>query len=481
MAPIVLPFAAALAVGLWGIERQNSMWRDESVTYQVAHRSLGDIWALLGHIDAVHGLYYLVMHAVFSIWDGGLLALRLPSVVAAAVAAAGVAALGARLGGPRVGILAGLVSTGVPMVQQYAQEGRSYAMVYAAVVWATYFLVRALAQPQCHWWWPYTGALVLAGWLHEFAALTLAAHGAALWLLRTARPIWRRWTRCSAGVLGGLLPLAVASVGQSERQLGWLGRPSLTEWWHFAAVSGAGLLLAWMLRRGRMTAALDAQDRPLVVFATTLLTIPTGLLMTVSLVKPWYVDRYVLYTMAGLALLMGAGLDLAIRRCQRLARPWRAGVAGLTIVAAVAILLPWSLLMRMPESRKDDVVAISEAVDRDAREGDGVLFMPARRREWLMSHSSVYQRLNDLALAESPAASRTLQGTELSAVGIRRQILASDRILALSDPAGQPIDLDRQEAVKRRVLTADFQVCERTRLRGAQLVVYARPGKCGQA
>ena len=70
--------------GLWGIERQDSMWRDESVTYQVAHRPLGELWGLLGHIDAVHGLYYLLMHTVFALWDGGLVALRLPSVLATA-------------------------------------------------------------------------------------------------------------------------------------------------------------------------------------------------------------------------------------------------------------------------------------------------------------------------------------------------------------------------------------------------------------
>ncbi|MDO0913567.1 glycosyltransferase family 39 protein [Streptomyces sp. DT2A-34] len=476
-----IPFAASLVVGMWGIDRQNSMWRDESVTYQVAHRSLSDIWTLLGHIDAVHGLYYLVMHVVFSMWDGGLVALRAPSVVAVSMAAAGVGALGARLAGYRVGTLAGLVSAVLPMVQQYAQEGRSYALVYAVVVWSTYFVVRALAQPKSRWWWSYAGALILACWLHEFAALAMVAHGVALWLLHATRTVWHRWSACGVGVLVATIPLAVVSAGQSERQLGWLGRPSLTSWWHYAAISGAGLLLAWVLRRARATQDSDASRRVLIVFSASLLVVPSGLLMTVSLVKPWYVDRYVIYTMAGLALLVGAGLDLAISRRHLFSRLWQVGVAIVAVAAALAILVPWSLLMRTPESRKDDVVAIAEAVDRSAAEGDGVLFMPSRRREWLLSHPSVYQRLNDLALAQSPAASGTLQGTEDSAAGIRRQMLASGRILALMDPAGQPLDPYPQEVVKRKTLKDDFQVCERTQLRGAQLVVYARPGKCGKA
>ena len=481
LTPTVIPFAVSLTLGVWGVDRQNSMWRDESVTYQVAHRSLSDIWALLGDIDAVHGLYYLLMHVVFSVWEGGLVALRAPSVVAVSMAAAGVGALGARLAGSRVGVLAGLVSAVLPLVQQYAQEGRSYALVYAVVVWSTYFVVRALAQPRSRWWWSYAAALVLGCWLHEFAALALVAHGTALWLLHPARAVWQRWCACSVGVLVATLPLAAVSVGQSERQLGWLGRPSLTSWWHYAAISGAGLLLAWMLRRGRAAKDSAASRRVLIVFSTTLLVVPTGLLMTVSLVKPWYVDRYVLYTMAGLALLVGAGLDLAISRRHVLSRLWQVAVAGVAVAASVAILLPWSLLMRAPESRKDDVVAIAEAVDRSAVKGDGVLFMPSRRREWLLSYPSVYQRLDDVALAQPPAASGTLQGTEGSAAVIRRQMLASGRILALMDPAGQPLDPYPQEAVKRKTLKDDFQVCERTQLRGAQLVVYARPGKCGKA
>ena len=460
------------------------MWRDESVTYQVAHRPLGDIWALLGHIDAVHGLYYLVMHVVFTLWDGGLVALRMPSVVAVSMGAAGVAALGARLAGSRAGVLAGLVSAVLPMVQQYAQEGRSYALVYAAVVWSTYFVVRASAQPRSRWWWSYAGALILACWLHEFAALAMVAHGTALWLLRAARPVRRRWSACGLGVLVATLPLAVVSVGQSERQLGWLGRPGLTSWWHYAAVSGAGLLLARVLRRAlrkaRGTEDSDASRRVLIVFSASLLVVPSGLLLTVSLVKPWYVDRYILYTMAGLALLAGAGLDLAISRRHLVPRLWQATVTGVAVTAALAVLVPWSLLMRTPESRKDDVVAIAEAVDRSAVEGDGVLFMPSRRREWLLSRPSVYRRLNDVALARSPAASGTLQGTEDSAAEVRRQMLASDRILALMDPAGQPLDPYPQEVVKRKTLRDDFQVCARTRLRGAQLVVYARPGTCGK-
>lgn len=52
--PLVLA-PAALVLGLWGLGRQGTMWRDEAVTYEMAHRGLTALWQTLPHFDAVHG------------------------------------------------------------------------------------------------------------------------------------------------------------------------------------------------------------------------------------------------------------------------------------------------------------------------------------------------------------------------------------------------------------------------------------------
>ncbi|MFI8346247.1 glycosyltransferase family 39 protein [Streptomyces sp. NPDC085596] len=464
-APVLVPAALATVLGSWGLTRRDSMWRDESVTYQVAHRSLGELLELLGRIDAVHGLYYLLMHGVFALWDGGLPALRLPSVLATALAAAGVGALGTRLAGPRTGVLAGVLFALFPATQQYAQEGRSYALVTAGVVWATYLLLRGLGSAARGWWVGYGLLLGVACWVHEFAALVLFAHAVTLRLLRVPGRVWRRWGVAAAGALVAVGPLVVVSAGQADRQLGWLGRPSLAMWLAFLAVSALGLLLS------RVPAL---ADRTVTALALPLLIVPPGLLITGSLLKPWYVDRYVLYALAGLALLGGVALD---RLPVRLGTAPRKGTAWLLAAALVAAWLPASLAVRAPESRKDDVAAVARTVRELAEPGDGVLFLPSRRREWLMSYPALRARLDDLALARSPVASRTLQGTELPPDAIRARLLATPRVLALTDPDGQPIDPFPQEAVKRRTLKAYFQECERVRVWGGQVVVYVRkPG-----
>ncbi|WNF01587.1 hypothetical protein PS467_17205 [Streptomyces luomodiensis] len=133
--------AVMLWLGLWGLDR-GTMWRDESATYQMARRTLPQIRDTLSTVDAVHGLYYLLMHPVLAAWPTEV-TMRLPSVLAAVAATGLVAALGCRLARPRVGLWAGLLYAATPVVTHYAQEGRSYALVAAGAAWATYLLMGA--------------------------------------------------------------------------------------------------------------------------------------------------------------------------------------------------------------------------------------------------------------------------------------------------------------------------------------------------
>nr|WSX49817.1 hypothetical protein OG409_13200 [Streptomyces sp. NBC_00974] len=427
------------------------MWRDESVTWQVAHRPPGELWELLGRVDAVHGLYYLLMRAVFGVGGDSLWTLRLPSVAATALAAAGVAAVAHRLATDRperAALIAGLGYAALPPVQMYAQEGRSYALVAAAVVWATYLMLRER-------WAAYAVVLLLGCWLHEFAVLALPAH--AFTAHRS-----RGWRLAAGAVVAGLLPLALVSARQAQQQLGWLGRPGWQDWVAYGVLAAASLLLA----RGA--------SRDLVRVALPLALLPPGLLLAVSLVHPWYVDRYVLYALAGLALLAGVRLGAVRGGARGGWWPW------LLVGALLVPLGFWSAWLRTPESRKDDALAVAATVRALARPGDAVLFLPSRRREWLLSSPEVYGSLRDLALSRTPAASRSLQGVERTPEGIHEALLdpGTERVVALLDPVGQPLDGDPAEAVKRQTLVSSFDLCAVERVRGARVALFARPGGC---
>ena len=44
-----------------------SLWFDEAATISASTRTVPELWRMLGNIDTVHGLYYLVMHGWFAI------------------------------------------------------------------------------------------------------------------------------------------------------------------------------------------------------------------------------------------------------------------------------------------------------------------------------------------------------------------------------------------------------------------------------
>ncbi len=214
---IVAPAALTVVLGLWGIRRQNTLWGDEAVTYQLAGREPSQIWETVQQVDLVHALYYALMHVIFDLFGAGLLSLRLPSVLAMAAAAGGVGLRGLRLAGPRAGMVAGLVFALLPQVQKYAQEGRSYALVCALIAWATCALVANVERGNRWRWTVYGLTLLVACLLHEFAVLALVAHGVTLLVSRPSKGVLRAWSVTAAGVVTGLLPLAVVSAGQSEQ------------------------------------------------------------------------------------------------------------------------------------------------------------------------------------------------------------------------------------------------------------------------
>ncbi|MEU5952841.1 glycosyltransferase family 39 protein [Streptomyces sp. NPDC047525] len=461
------PVLLSLALGLWGVRRGGDMWRDEAVTYDVSHRGLADLWHTLGNADAVHGLYYLFLHGLYSLFGDSelLLVLRLPSVLAMSAAAAGVALIGRRLAGPRAGLFSGVVFALLPSVQRYAQEGRSYALVCAAVVWATYLLVRASEERRPRLWAAYGALMLVACLLHEFAVFALLAHAVAV--PRAAR---RPWACAAAAAVAGLAPLAALSHAQSA-QVSWIGVGG-------GAYAGAarvcllGVACTALLRFKGRTGVPSATALPRV--ALSLLVVPTAALMLLSLVKPLYVERYVLYCAAGLALLLGAALD-------RVARGGRLRIAVVVVATATALaaLIPAAARLRSPQSRSDDVTAVAREMRDLGAAGDGVLYLPGwRRLTSLLPGPQAAEGLDDLALGRRPAASHTLYGTEVRASVLRARILGHTRIVAVGDPTGAPADPAGAAAVKRTVLRERFVACESRRVHGAHLTLYARPGHC---
>jgi mannosyltransferase len=460
---IAVPAAVALVVGGYQIGAP-SLWRDEAYTKDAIARPFTQIFALLGHQDAVHGAYYLLMHVVAAVFGTSATALRFPSLCAMVIAAGFVAATGRRAAalalapgaderaarGVNVpaltGLLSGLLFATAPYMTYYAQMARSYAIETMFAVIASYLLLRAWPDGRWRWWLGYGAAVALTGLFNIFGLLILAAHGVTLLLTdargqaAAGRRIGRiplRWLAVCSAVVVVLAPL-LALASRQQGQIAWLSRPTFNAMLRLTTnLAGSRLLILpfALLALGGLVAACLADDwRPLNPAAIALpwLVVPPFVLIAASFVKPVYYVRYVEFCLPALSILAGAGLTGLIRLAaatplgQRrlgwrrlgwrglgsLRLAWLPGVLAGAVLAA--LLAGPQHAIRQTAARPDNLRLASAIVAAHEQPGDVVFYLPPTMHVLGTGYPAPFGRLRDIARKESAIASATLTGTEIT-------------------------------------------------------------------
>jgi len=446
---IGVPAVTSFVVGGYEIGGP-SLWRDEAYTKDAIARPVGQIFTLLGHMDAVHGAYYVFLHVVAAAVGTSATALRFPSLCAMVVATACTAAIGRRAAalaqpahpaGPGrlnvpalTGFLSGMVFATAPAMTFYAQMARSYAIVTMFATIASYLLLRAYPDGRWRWWSAYALAVALTGLFNLFGLLIVAAHGVTLLLTdaggREGRGRWIgrvpvRWLAACAAALVVLGPLLRVAGGQQE-QIAWLTRPdfrTIDRLVHdFAGSKELVVPFALLVLVGLVTACLADDWRPLNPAAIALpwLVVPPFLLIAVSYVKPVYYERYVEFCLPALAILVGAGLVGIVRLAsaapvRRLRVAWLpVAVAALVVLGLAAMLVGPQGAIRQTAARPDNLRLASAIVAAQEQPGDVVFYIPLDAHVLGTGYPAPFERLRDIALAQSPIASGTLTGTEIT-------------------------------------------------------------------
>jgi mannosyltransferase len=435
---------ATLAVTLWKIQVP-SLWRDEGATQAATQRSLPELIAMLGRVDAVHGAYYVLMWLVVRLAGHSELALRLPSALAMAAAAAFITVTGRRLVSRRAGLAAGLTFAALPAVSWFAQDARPFAMETAAGAAASYFLVRLAEDDGRRCWarW-YAASLVALGLANVFGLLLIPAHAMTLaaWPPTAhRRAVGRRWLRATAAACVLLVPLLVAAWAQ-RAQVGWLHPPGASAALATGRLVGSpGLLLAAVVLTGLglAFAALGhrlAADWPARLPALCLpwLAGPPVILFMMSQVQPAYTFRYIVFCVPGAALLIGTGLAAAGRA---------ATAAGLALIVLLA--LPAQLGERGPAGHTDNIRRLDQIVAQYEKPGDAVLYpQGAGSRSLAAAYPFGLARLRDVTLGEPGGRSDTIDGTDAPAAVVRSRLAGVRRVWVTESNVtrpGRPIEL----------------------------------------
>lgn len=380
---------AISAVGSW----IPSFWGDEAASVMSAQRPLPSLLHMVGHIDAVHGLYYLGLHFWIDLFGASPFSTRLPSAFAVGAMVAGVVLLVDRLGTRRLAVLAGIVAAVLPRVTSMGTETRSYAFGAALAVWSTWALVRIVTSRQraSRADWVVYGVLAGLGvavfiyfglivGVHALLLLALARDRDAM--LRAVKP----WARTVAVALAAVSPIVVFSVAQRE-QVSFLARRDTTSptallidlWFgdaRFAVVAwllvGVAVvtLVVRLLRRSRdgWVAALSVTPRGrLTVVAVLLAFVPAAALLALNLVVPAFSGRYLSFSAPAVAILVAIGIDVLASR--------RTAVAVLGGALVVGLAVPVWLDQRGPYAKNaTGWQDLSALIGEHAGAGDAIVF-----------------------------------------------------------------------------------------------------------
>jgi mannosyltransferase len=500
--PAALAAAVMAALGVWGLARDSAMGNDEVATRWAALLPLHLLTHLLRHVDAVHGLYYLLMHGWMAVGTSPAV-MRIPSVIAMVVAVALVVIIGRRLTGSAwAGLFAGLIVALTPTISYYAQTARSYALVFACVAGSTLALLHALAAEApateaskarfpAGRWLVYAVLLVLGGYLNELSLLVVAAHAVTVLLARYGRRVVMAWAAVAAVSVIVVLPLAALSA-REDAAVAWIPRPGL---WslrilfhdYFGATTAVAVLLFCCavaavlppLHRGRRApgpAWWSQGGVSLPSVAAPLLVVPGALLILESLVAhPLYVDRYVLYGEAGAALLAGAG---ALRIGRWLAgatgRPTLLWVPGVVVcVLALVLQLAPQQRVRTPQSRLFDFGGPSRYLAAHARPGDGVLFFSDFYRKARLGYPADYRNVSDFAMAQSPAAAGDFQGRDKPVGTVQSLMTGYQRIWVVGRSPFAHLTAGPVRA-EDAVLTSHFSLAAKRHFKGVFVTLWVR-------
>ncbi|HYZ67144.1 MAG TPA: glycosyltransferase family 39 protein [Mycobacterium sp.] len=405
--PLIVGVLAA-AVSLVGAGRP-SFWYDEAATISASYsRSLQQLWHMLSDVDAVHGLYYLLMHGWFELFPPTEFWSRAPSGFAVGGAAAGIVVLGKQFASRTAAVSAGIISGIMPRATWAGIEARPYAISMMAAVWLTVLLVYATRRNNIWAWLSYAIALAASLLIDVYLALLFLAHIVFVCLYGRSREVLLRFAITSALTVCALAPFVVLVAGQVH-QISWIspiGRQTLEDvavqqyfernpWFALlSAVIVVAAIALWLFTAAQLPAA----QRQLLTLAVSWLVIPTAVILAWSAwVHPVYTPRYLCFTAPGLALILGVCIGaLAVR-------PW---IAVATVAVLVAAAAPnYLLVQRGPYAKYGmDYSQVADLISANAAPGDCLLvndtvtFMPAPMRPLMAARPDAYRKLVDLSL-----------------------------------------------------------------------------------
>ena len=335
---------SALALALIGIGERN-LWLDEASSVLFAERDWSGLWQVIVHGEPNMSLYYVLLK-LWLVLGPSEFAVRSLSVVFAVASLPVVYALTKQVAGVRTGLTAVWILALNPFFIHYAQQARGYTLVLFLVCSSSYLFIKSVERPRrLASWAMYALCSVLAVYAHFFGVLVIAAHATSLLFLRHQRIRWKALLGCALWISLCLIPLGVLVLAKGSTKLSWVPPPDLKSILSlFSAYVSAsrGLMLIYgslfLVSATRTLRSWWRGQRPADTWRDALLLswlfVPIVLAFAVSLLKPVFVERYLIVSLPAFVGLVSLGLTQVPQRWLRLGLILLTAVFSLNAVSA---------------------------------------------------------------------------------------------------------------------------------------------------
>jgi 4-amino-4-deoxy-L-arabinose transferase-like glycosyltransferase len=346
---------------------------DEELTLRIARSAFGSIF---GTVRGRGGgpFHFWLEHATMW-WPGGLVGLRVPSLLFALAALPAVALMAEELAGRAEAAAAVLLFASAPLAISYSSFGRPHTMLLAWIVWGTFLSLRAAERDDVRLWIAGGAVLGTSVFVHPTAPLYAATAFAGA-LIYARRPL-RAWPGLAALAVTLLPYYAVTAhtlssrygVGGGVSGRTFSGNPvwkdavlfvapggGVVNWFTIAAALGLVVLL--VDGRVRAAAVLALTVAAPVLFFTF---VPTSGLSAL------FFDRYMLPALPAFLILVAVA-------CATVARlAWRAGPVALAIMVVLLVTVGLNVVLtRQTQLARLGLGELTSAVR--AQSADTILF-----------------------------------------------------------------------------------------------------------
>lgn len=450
-----------------------SFWTDEAATLSAVRRSLPDLVALLGSIDAVHGAYYFMMFGWTRVFGFSEMAMRFPSLIAIGLSAVVMVELGRKLHSLHFGLIAAVFLVVMPRTQYAATDARSYGLTVLGALAATYVLISIRENPRRGKWLLYSVIGAITVCLSFYVVLLFVGH--AVTLLSDAK-LRTSWRGLLLGCVGWIIPaLAIGTAASRQQfQISWIPPVGPSFWYEFSLLQFFAdgyfaddgqiapqptpgedfsmIALAVLLWGAAAVGALLCRRHFIIRLTLPWLVLPAMAVIGGSLLTGgnYYLPRYLTFELPALALLAAAAPAVVLG--PGAARGVRVAVI-LGVSASVALAIPSYLGQRTQFGRdpQDDFRFIAKSVESLSGPSEAFVIAPAQGlvvQAYPKSFEGLadptrgisavqWQRIFDQRYDVSSSASKILQYPTVILVEKSEQSIMADELTQLGYSAGE--------------------------------------------